>query len=83
MEKAFLDTRMRVPGGVLGRNRDLRLGCGEVLPCVRSPADLALWNSVARVTVFCVSVGQESLLLRELAHDSGEIYLEVGVEKDG
>lgn len=56
---------------------------GKITDPLELRAELGLQNSVARVTVFCVSVGQESLLLRELAHDSGGIYLEVGVETDG
>jgi len=53
---------------------------GTIVDPLELRAELGQWNSVARVTVHCVSVGQRSQLLADLARDSGGRYLEIGVE---
>lgn len=55
---------------------------GEVTDLIQIREEVAQWNSVARVTIHCVSVGQSSKLLADLAEDSEGTYLEVGAETE-
>ena len=55
---------------------------GKLTDPLEIRAEVAQWNSVARVTIHCISVGQSSRLLADLARDSGGQYLEVGLPSE-